>query len=67
MLRIPCGSYGVDGRIVPRGLSGVRVKEGLFLRAMQQLCQQVVAPWRSLDTRDLRVEEALVLFGQALL
>ena len=42
-------------------------KEGLFLRAMQYLCQQVVTPWRTLDSSKLPLEEALVVFGRALL
>lgn len=42
-------------------------KERLFLRAMKYLCQQVVAPWRTLDLHHLHIEEALVVFGQALL
>lgn len=42
-------------------------KEGLFLRAMHHLCVQIVSPWRSLETQSLPIEEALVLFGKALL
>ncbi len=42
-------------------------KEGLFIKAVGDMCDRVVSPWRALDVQNLCIEEALLVIGRAVL